>query len=64
MDACKNLHQGRLAGAVFADQCDDFTAANVQMNGLERFDAWERFRNAGDFKDSDHFGPALSQKNG
>ena len=43
-DAAKYLHQGRLAGAVFADQADHLARPNLHRKIRERHDAGIGFR--------------------
>ena len=44
--AGQHLHQRRFAGAVFPDQSVHFTGANVEIDVLQRHDAWERLGDA------------------
>src|SRR5437764_7952603 len=42
MDAAEHLDEGRFAGAVFAEQGDDFAALDTEADALERASAAER----------------------
>ena len=41
VDAAEDVHQGRLAGAVDADEADNLAGANLERNVVERLDARE-----------------------
>ena len=46
VDTGQNLHQCGLTGAVFADQCHDFTAAHFELCVIQRVNTGEVFLNA------------------
>ena len=46
VDTGQNLHQCGLAGAVFADQAHDFTAADLKLSIVQRVNTGEVFLNA------------------
>ena len=45
MDAGQDLHQRRLAGAVFADERHDFPGDNLETDAVERNDAGKALGN-------------------
>src|SRR5262249_28785424 len=45
-DPGKNVHQGRLAGAILAEQRMDFAAAEIEVDAANRLDAAETFDDA------------------
>src|SRR5262245_40532751 len=50
VNAREDLHQRRLASAVFADQSDDLTAPDGTLNRFESRDTRKLLRNPGHFK--------------
>ena len=48
MNACENLDEGGLAGAVLAEERDDLTRPNMQANPVERAGAPEALGDIGD----------------
>ena len=50
MDAGDDLHQGRFAGAVLADECVDLAAAQGEIHTSKRFDTAEGLRDVGHFQ--------------
>src|SRR5471032_3369634 len=50
IDAGQHLHQGRLAGAIFAAQADTFAGLHLQVDTVERADTAKLFDDAFHFK--------------
>ena len=50
VNAAEDIHQRGLAGAVFADERDDFTARDLQIHGIQRHDAGKSLGNPAHFK--------------
>ena len=51
VDAAQDLHQRRLAGAIFANDAQDFARAQREMHVVQGLNAWEGFGDVSCFKE-------------